>query len=391
MSYGSSGRSILRIAFFQPWPEDQLAVKHRNMKETLAVRQFEVCSYPPSREWEWENKVRTVSESHSLALWHHRLLMFVFLLVVMVPKMKPKTVCAGRLVSNWSKCLDRIPWTWRLHGHLVKRLQGCPQSKRVPCGLSMAAGRWGRSGTQISWWKLNFIFQGWKHLHGQHPGRRDKNGPLKKTWHSRGNQVETMKVWKGFPVSPVSPVSTGVPGKWFGGHWWLLQSGGFSRGVWNLNAASRMFFHGKNAGEKKPEKPEVAICPRGQWNESRDLFLFGSDLALHDFWQRFFFFSLLLFISRHLVFGPCGLDIWVLSLQMVVPLGPIIWDLRRWLGVYLFLDMFWNNWSIYILHNIFIYVFIRIYTSMSSLHMYTSLGCYFGHLLHLSPGHMRIR
>lgn len=78
--------------------------------------------------------------------------------------------------------------------------------------------------------------------------------------------------------------------------------------------------------------------------------------------QRFFVFSLLFFISRHLVFGPCGLDIWVHSLQMVVPLGP--WDLRRWLCVYLFLDMFWNNWNIYILHNIFTYIHTYVYTHL---------------------------
>ena len=157
MSYGSSGRSILRIAFFQPWPKDQLAVKHRNMKETLAVWQFEVCSYPPSREWEWENKVRTVSESHSLALWHHWLLMFFFLLVVMVPNMKRKTG------MRRETCLKLEQMSWQDPLNLEIAWPSCEKAsglsavkKRVPYGC--VNGRWGQK------WNTHFLMKTKLHL-----------------------------------------------------------------------------------------------------------------------------------------------------------------------------------------------------------------------------------
>lgn len=264
--------------------------------------------------------------------------MFFFLLVVMVPKMNLRLYAQGDCFKPGANCLDRIPWTWRLHGRLVKRL-----------------------GEEI---------------------KMDTYTISKKTWHSRGNQVETRRFER------LSPVSTGVPGEWFGGHWWLLQSRGFSRGVWNLNAASPYFSMEKTQG-KKPQKPEVAICPRGQWNEGRNLFLFGSDLALHDIAT---FFCLLPSVLHQQ--APCfrsmrpgylgafpsdGCATWTLRFKTLTLCLPVPWYVLKQLK------------HIHFTQYIYIYTYIRIYTSMSSLQMYTSLGCYFGHLLHLSPGHMRIR
>lgn len=212
--------------------------------------------------------------------------MFFFLLVVMVPKMKPKTVCAGRLFKTEANVLtgslelgDCMAILWK--GFRVVRSQ-----KRVPYGC--VNGRCRQKWNTHFLMNTKFIFQGWKHLHfgdGQLPGRRDKHGHIH---HLKNPGILVATRWKPWRFERVSPVSTGVPGEWFGGHWWLLQSRGFSRGVWNLNAASPYFSMEKTQGKKTGNATEVAICPRGQWNEGRNLFLFGSDLELHDFWQRFF-------------------------------------------------------------------------------------------------------
>ena len=139
------------------------------------------------------------------------------------------------------ECLDRIPWTWRLHGHLVKRL-GCPQSKKrllMDCQWPVAAEVEHQFLTMM---ETKRIFQGSKHLHfwwWSTPRWEEIKWTHEQFRKNLGICVANFKnQWKPWKIWKVKLPTAGVPGEWSGGHWWLLQSPGFSWGVWKLNGAS---------------------------------------------------------------------------------------------------------------------------------------------------------
>lgn len=261
--------------------------------------------------------------------------------------------------------------------------------KRVPYGC--VNGRcWQKWNTHFLM-KAKFIFQGWKHLHfgdGQHPGRRDENGHIHHfeknvafSWQPGGNHEGL----KGFPRFRQEFLANGLV---------VIDDFFNPEGLAEVFGTSTLhphIFPWKKRRGKKPQKPEVAICPRGQWNEGRNLFLFGSDLALHDIAT---FFCLLPSVLHQQ--APCFRSMRPGYLGAFPSDGCATWTNHlRFKTLTLCLPVPWYVLKqlkhIHFTQYIYIYTYIRIYTSMSSLQMYTSLGCYFGHLLHLSPGHMRIR
>ena len=138
----------------------------------------------------------------------------------------------------------------------------------------------------------------------------------------------------------------------------------------------------------------MAVCPRGPWKWGQG-FSFCCRFCNLKIVQRIFFFPQFCYsswsgwygwpnfwkwpVGRRLVFGPCGLDIWVHSLQMVVPLGPYHLRFGTLTSSVYRLPVPWCVLKQFQLwHNIkqldYIYIlFISVYTCI--IYIFISLGC----------------